>query len=459
MNVKALEIRLGARRIGVLFQYAPENAMVVNRFVADDDFIADQHQDTLSLSLKAANPAEQQFIWRDVRSALLNGAPSRDGQSWLLPPFFQNLLPEGVFRDQLAQLRGCAPNDHFELLAASGKDLPGNVYALPVELSRAELGRYVTQNADALEMTVTADPLPEGVSISGVQPKLGVIKEGERYVARTKDRDTHIIAKLPVVGYPLLPEVEALSLQLARAAGVDTCEAYLAPLRQLAVQHHYDLGPTQPDTHFLAVRRYDRSPHMRIHCEDFAQIFSVMPENKYSLEFSYLAVAATFMAYPSLGEPAVHELLRRLVVNEMLGNPDMHLKNIGVWYPDGKTPELPPAYDIVAHALYTPISGHGLRILPPGLEARLGGKAHSNGNGRRLGLTPAVVRVFCEAIGIIERPAATAIADCVSAAADTWPALINESPLTPTQKQRLQAHFTQHPMVAGLLRRRNRVTP
>lgn len=456
MNIKALEIRMGSRRIGVLFQYAAENAMAINRFVADDDFITDPDQATVSLSLKAANPVDQELIWRDVRSALLNGAPSRDGRSALLPPFFQNLLPEGVFRNQLAQLRGCAPDDHFELLAASGKDLPGNVYALPVELSRAELGRYVTQNADALEMTVTADPLPEGVSISGVQPKLGVIKDGERYVGRTKDRDTHIIAKLPVVGYPRLPEVEDLSLRLARAAGVNVCDAYLAPLRQLAVQHHYDLGATEPDTCFLAVRRYDRTPARRIHCEDFAQIFSVMPESKYSLDFSYVAVAATFMAYPSLGEAAVHELLRRLVVNEMLGNPDMHLKNIGVWYPDGKTPELPPAYDLVAHALYMPAKGHGLRILQPGLEARLGNKSTTEGKGRRLGLSPAVIRVFCEAIRITEKPASKAISDCVKAALDAWPAMIKESALTPTQKTRLLAHFKQHPMVAGLLRRRNR---
>lgn len=456
MNIKALEIRLGARRIGVLFQYAVENAIIINRFVADEDFVADPDQATLSLSLKAADPAEQQLIWRDIRSALFNGTQSRDGHSWLLPPFFQNLLPEGVFRDQLAHLRGCAPNDHFELLAASGRDLPGNVYAMPVELSRNDLGYYVTQNADALEMTVTADPLPDGVSISGVQPKLGVIRDGDRYVGRTKDRDTHIIAKLPVIGYPLLPEVEELSLRLARAAGVNACEAYLAPLRQLAVQHHYELGPTDPDTRFLAVRRYDRHPDKRIHCEDFAQIFSIMPEDKYSLDYSCLAVAATLMSYPSLGEAAVHELLRRLVVNEMLGNPDMHLKNIGVWYPDGKTPELPPAYDIVAHAIYTPVTGHGLRLLPRALEARLGSRDTGGHSSRRLGLSPAVVRIFCEAIGIMEKPATKVISDSVKAAGDSWPAMIRESNLLPQQKTRLLDHFHRHPMVAGLLRRRSR---
>ncbi|NYT76086.1 hypothetical protein H0A71_03645 [Alcaligenaceae bacterium] len=34
MNIKALEIRLGSRRIGLLFQFAPDAGAVINRFVA-----------------------------------------------------------------------------------------------------------------------------------------------------------------------------------------------------------------------------------------------------------------------------------------------------------------------------------------------------------------------------------------------------------------------------------------
>jgi serine/threonine-protein kinase HipA len=362
-------------------------------------------------------------------------------------------LPEGVFRVQIAQLRKCELDDHFELLAACGKDLPGNVYALPTELSREELGFYVTQDADALEMTVTAEPLEEGVSLSGVQPKLGVIKEGDRYVGRTKDQDTHIIAKLPVVAYPLLPEVEDLSLRLAKAAGVDACEAYLEPLGKLAAQHNYDLGEAQAKTNFLAVLRYDRRPGGRVHCEDFAQVFGVMPEDKYTPQVSYLSVAAVLLSRPSLGEAAVHELLRRIMVNEMLGNPDMHLKNLGLWYPDGHTPELPPAYDIVAHALYTPATGHGLRIFPEEVEVNLRPRDIGRKRARRIQLTAAVLREFCNQLGIAERPAVKAVTDCVKAAYDAWPRMIDESALTEAQKTNLKTHFYAHHAVAGLLRR------
>lgn len=455
MNVKALEIRLGKLRIGVLFQFAPAHAATINRFVADEAFINTIQQPTLSLSMLSDSPQDQALLWRDFQSTLFNGRLSKDGQSWLLPAFFQNLLPEGVFRDQLARARQCASNDHFELLAACGKDLPGNVYALPVELSRAELGHYVTQDADALEMSITAEPLEDGVSLSGFQPKLGVIKKGERYIARTKDQDTHIIAKLPVMSYPQLPEAEALSLSLASAAGVNACNAYLAPMHELAVQHHYELGDIQANTNFLAVSRYDRKTGQRIHCEDFAQILGVMPENKYSSDHSYLDIAATFLTYPSLGTEAVHELLRRITVNEMLGNPDMHLKNIGVWYPDGKTPELPPAYDIVAHCIYTPGYGHGLRLLPQSLETQLGPKELANGTHRQLRLSPMVLRVFCESLEIPEKPATAVISKCVKDAVKTWPDMIENSLLFESQKKKLLKYFLAHPLVKSVLRRQN----
>jgi serine/threonine-protein kinase HipA len=455
MNVKALGIFIGTTlRAGVLFQYTLGDSHVVNRFVADDAFTNARHAPVLSLSMLADDPTAQKALWADVGSTLFNGSYSQ-ANGWLLPAFFQNLLPEGVFRDHVAAQRHCDPKDHFEMLAACGRDLPGNVYALPLELTRGELASYVTQDADSLEMSVTAEPLDDGVSLSGVQPKVGVIKEGGRYVGRTKMQDTHIIAKLPVVGQPLLPELEYVSLRLAAAAGVSVTEAHLEPLETLAVEHGYDLGEADNKTNFLAVTRYDRTPHGRIHCEDFAQVLGIPPEQKY-LGASYLDIASVMMAFPSLGEPAVHELLRRIVVNELLGNPDMHLKNIGVWYPDGHTPEMPPAYDIVAYAAYHRRIGHALHILPAaGLEKPMMSVDDARqGKAAKPSIGPNVLRQFCAQLRIPEKPAAAVIRQSVADAVRTWPATIQASPLTSAQKERLMAHFTSHPLVESLARRR-----
>lgn len=455
MNVKTLAIFIGKRRAGVLFRYEIAADAVSTRFVADPEFANDPEQPLLSLAWRDTQPARQAAIWADLTAYRLNGSFSpRNG--WLLPSFFQNLLPEGALRDRLAELRQCDPLDHFELLAATGRDLPGNVYAEPIELDRPALQRLVTQDNDALEVSVSAEPMEQGVSVSGVQPKLAVSRRGERYVARTRMEEAHIIAKLPVVGYPALPELEALSLQLAATAGVATVTAWLEPLEKLAAAHGYDLGEPGAEARFLAVQRYDRDAPVRhpgdtgrVHAEDFAQILGVMPENKCS--GSYLEVAAVMLSQPSLGEAAVHELLKRIFVNELLGNPDMHLKNIGVWYPDGRTPELPPAYDIVGYAVYSGVKGRGGLHLFPADDP-----VHAPLN--QMGMGPAVLRAFCARLDLVEKPAAAALQRCARLAVQHWPELIDGSAITPTMKTRLKAHFMAQPAVVSLLKRRTRRT-
>lgn len=455
MNVKALAIFLGgtdaAHRIGVLFQYHLAHDAVTTRFVADEGFATDPAALLLSSSLRAANPEAQRTLWADVTSRLLNGRFSnRNG--WLLPAFFQNLLPEGVFRDHIAELRACDPKDHFEMLAACGKDLPGFVYALPVDLDRDALSRYMPQNQDALEMSVTAEPLEEGVSLSGVQPKVAVTLKDGRYVARTKTGDAHIIAKLPVVGQPRLPELEHLSLQLAGAAGVNVCEARLAPLALLAVEHGYDMGEADAQTLFLAVSRYDRDAPGRVHCEDFAQVLGVWPEDKYR-GASYTQVALVLNAL--FGEEGVAELLRRLLVNELLGNPDMHLKNIGLRYPDGHRPELPGAYDIVGYSAYAKRMGHALHLLPPdtpGLKPKLRAEPGIATPGKPQ-LSPAVLRQFCAILGLPEKPMAAVLRKVIAAAVTKWPDVIAASGITDQMKSNLLVHFRSHQMVQSFERR------
>jgi serine/threonine-protein kinase HipA len=446
MNVKALEIRLGRRRVGILFQYVLSQDQVVHRFVADDRYARDPRQSVLSYSFLAGDPQAQAAFWAGVAAPQLNGALSdAPERGWLLPAFFQNLLPEGPLRTRIAELRGCSPNDHFELLAATGKDLPGDVHALPARLTRAELARYIAQDNDALEMSVVDAPLDDGISVSGVQAKLAVLKQGDRFVARTRLKNRgdvrHVIAKLPVPQYPFLPELEHLSLRLAAAAGVSVVESELAPLETLAVEHGYDLGDVDAHTRFLAVYRYDRdvdTPTGRIHCEDFAQILDVQPEHKYTMD--YLTVAGVMMAIPSLGEPAVHELLRRILVSDLMGNPDMHLKNIGLRYPDGRTADLPPAYDLVGYAAYGVVKkGRGLRLLPrPAGDVSANASAPDASAPR---LTPLVVRDFCARLGLPEKPAWTALRHCAARAFETWPGLIDESDISDKMKERLLARL------------------
>ena len=460
MNVEVLVIRVHEVRVGILFRYAPEGAAPVMRFVADEAWAAARPgtSPVLSQSFVAAQPEQQRALLLNVLDARFNGAVGRKGD-WQLPPFFQNLLPEGVFRDHVAQEAGCAPDDHFRMLAACGLDLPGAVTARWEDVDRATLARLVTQEQDALEMSVGAAPFQGAVSLSGVQPKLAVLRDANgRYVGRTRlnrttrahdTPDTHVIAKLPAVGYPRMPEVEDLSLRMARAVGVNTCAHSLVPLSLLMEPHRYDLGD-EARQNFLAVERFDRAPgdglQGRVMCEDFAQVLSVPPEDKYSR--SYAEIAAVLLALPACGEPAVHELLRRLVVNELIGNADAHLKNIGLIYRDGRTAELSPAYDVVALCLYGVKAGHALRLIPAHIAP-----SHAGNSEPPSLLSPVMVRDFCRTLGIPPGPAGAIVRQTVLAAAKAWAPLIRASALTTQQKDMLIERVGRHVLTRQVLAR------
>lgn len=432
MRLRTLAIQLGQRPAGLLFQYG-EGDTAITRFIPRADFWQDPQAPVLSWATVTA-PAERAAFWGGSATLpFFNGAGTR------LPAFFQNLLPEGALRQHLAQLRGCAADDHFELLATCGTDLPGAVYARPVTLDREQVAAIVTQHHDALEMSVVADPMREGTSLSGVQPKLSLVQAGSRYVARTRDtRGIHIIAKLPSAAFPLLPEVEALSLQLAQAAGVDVNRARLASLDEIDIDIPFVLGSSQ---HFLAVERFDRQDgQAHVHAEDFAQILGIPPEMKYRHPLaSYGFMARVMSRSMGLGDATIEEFIRRLAVNELLGNYDAHVKNFGIIYKDGRTPSLSPAYDVVAYAAFLPGRGHALPF------ARQGGHAPR--------LSPAVIREFCNEAVFSETKAVAVVREVVRAACEQWPALIEASALLPQQKQRLLSHFEGVPMVASMRRR------
>lgn len=490
MDLSILEISLGSpvakqgKLVGHLFRYGADQPNGVIRFVPAQEYVSDGQRQVLSLLFTDETEQETQSHLVDITAAEFNGLRHANGKPdanglapHLLPAWFQNLLPEGAFRTHIAEIRQCAETDHFEILAACGADLPGAVFAYPVNEPDAVLmRRLVTQDQDALEASVIEIPQINGISLSGVQPKLGVNEDQQgRYVARTKlDEFTHIVAKLPAVDYPLMPEVEHLSMHLARLAGVDVCDTYLVPLERLAAQHKYDLGdPDLRTTNFLAVPRYDRREGRRVHAEDFAQALGLHPHEKYSKTVSYSTLMQYMLEFPTLGEPAVLELLRRIAVNELLGNPDCHLKNIGVYFPDGKSPELPPAYDIVAHHVFNGAVGHALFLLAEQDQKALEeqqtrgfaeGFAREHGREpsaeeaaawrRLLLLRPSTIKALAEAVGLPVKILQKVVSEVVQAAASKWPHAIEMSQLTSTQKAKMMALLERHPAVQGYRRRK-----
>ena len=146
-----------------------------------------------------------------------------------------------------------------------------------------------------------------------------------------------------------------------------------------------------------------------------------------------------------MGEPAVHELVRRLVVNELLGNPDGHLKNFGVLYErqlHGWQPTFAPAFDVVPYAISQGIDGHALPLVPKP-------KTRSTSVAKRVPylLTPASVRDFCTLVGLQEYAVRMTIKACCALAEQHWPALIEESGLPDIWKAKLIARLESHPLI------------
>ncbi|WP_342456492.1 type II toxin-antitoxin system HipA family toxin [Herbaspirillum sp. WKF16] len=430
--LRSLRIRLGTVDAGSLF--ALDDGRCYFRF--DDDYALQGGGRPILSQLYCASTEERTRLQLLDPTLAANRGDGRGG----LPPFFQNLLPEGQLRKHLVQRAGLAPDDEFGLLAYCGKDLPGDVSAVAEELDERRLGRLLGQGHDSYEMSSGQLPAPDGESLSGVQPKLALVKEpGGRYVMRSRDRaGAHFIAKLPATDYPNMPQVEFSSLTLAAAAGVDVCGFELEPLS--AIAEHLPFGLRNDASRFLLVHRFDRdadTPTGRRHMEDFAQVTGTAPGAKYA--GTYAAIGVVLAERSARGVEDVFELLRRIKVNELLGNFDAHLKNFSLLYRTPQEAALSPAYDIVAYAAYVGGEGHALAFVP-------------GQRGKQL-LTPAILRRLANIWSLPEPKLQAVLVETVERAMTQWPALIAALPFTEAQRARLLAHLDANASVAAWRRR------
>jgi len=157
------------------------------------------------------------------------------------------------------------------------------------------------------------------------------------------------IVKLPSERHKDVPENEFAMMELARRVGLDVPDTKLLPLEEIR-----GLPPEVSGlgSQAFVIKRFDRlDGGIRVHIEDFAQVFGVYPVNKYQ-KANYEMIASVLAA--ETGQPGVAEFIRRFTFNALIGNGDMHLKNWSVSYPDKRTAAIAPVYDFVSTLLYVP---------------------------------------------------------------------------------------------------------
>ena len=264
--------------------------------------------------------------------------------------FFENLLPEGSIRKQIARSLGISPENIFALLTEIGGDCAGAVSLFPGGSLPQSAGnhRLISEESLAAELNnlpshpFLADEDGVRLSLAGAQNKLPIFFDGAQfYVPEGNAPSSHII-KTPI---PYLENTvlnEAYFMNLASSIGL-----------KVPIAAAVKLGSTQ----VYLVKRYDRQQiggvTSRLHQEDFCQALGVESVFKYEKEGGPGFSDCFNLLRDWSDEPLtdVRELLRWALFNFLIGNADAHAKNISFLYADG-TIRLAPFYDLLSTAVY-----------------------------------------------------------------------------------------------------------
>lgn len=383
-------------------------------FTIDEAYLRDAGRPTLSLRWVSVGD-------EDATRVRLADRVDKIGLNGVLPPWFAGLLPEGGLRELVVQEMGAGDHDQFDLLTRLGADLPGAVVVVPETDVPDAAGPYRWDRVHGFRA-----PVPEGIvkfSLAGVQLKFAVDRIDGRLTAPARGGDTRFILKVPAEQYPLLPEVEFASMHLAALIGVTAAPCTLVPVGEVQgippeLLRHGDFA--------LAVERFDRNgAGGRTHIEDAAQIIGAVGERKYTMGTGETLLNMV-KRFSGDWRDDILQGLRRIVADILLGNGDDHLKNWSFRFPDGVTPRLSPAYDIVATRLYNPRDDLALPF-----------------TGQRDPLAIGMAR-FGRVADFLQLPRSLVertVADAVTRALDTWPAALADLPLRPAQSAALLSHL------------------
>ncbi len=333
-KLAALEIFLHGEPIGTLTRFPDDR----NLFSFNKDYIDNPDRPTLSLSYK------------DTYGNVLTETRSTKTR---LSPFFSNVLPEGFMRTYLAQRAGVNPDREFYLLAALGHDLPGAITTNNLMDDSSFTSASGIEKQDHITHTGFR------FSLTGYQHKFSAIWEQEKKLTIPIDgTGGSWIVKLPSPTFPELPQNEYVMMELARRIGINVPQTALIALEDI---QGIPTNLEQFGSHAFAIKRFDRKENgEKVHIEDFAQVFSIYPEKKYTAA-NYSTIIKVI--WTELGSQGLSSFLRRFVFSILIGNGDMHSKNWSLIYPDKKTAQLAPAYDYITTLPYLPSDTMALNFM------------------------------------------------------------------------------------------------
>lgn len=299
-----------------------------------------------------------------------------------LHTFFAGLLPEGLRLRALLRKTKTSEDDLLTLLVAAGADCIGDVAVAPE--GRAPVETTPTVELDRLGEAVFDDLLRRSLayeegriepSVPGVQEKISAARVSFPLKAGKESRAC--ILKLGPPDKPALLQNEEFFLRMAGACGLETAAARLVRDRTGAFG--------------LLVERFDRVPGsgpgrlVGLPQEDACQFLDRYPADKYRIACSEIAEGLAVTSTPIL---EVGRFIRLLAFSYLIGNGDLHARNVSLRAtPDGRV-ELTPAYDLLSTL---PYGDRKMALKLEGRDDNLKG-AHYIGFGRRYGVKEAACR-------------------------------------------------------------------
>lgn len=221
--------------------------------------------------------------------------------------------------------------DQFE---GSGEHSEKGLKKLNVKLKNLKIFPY-----DQIEQMREVQAFAGKLSIQGVQPKLSAKLSVKDEEFQLTDVGGTYILKPQVASYEQLPENEDLTM-------------HLAELAKMSVPWH-GLLRAKDSSLLYVVKRFDRlGKGKKLLQEDFAQLLQATRSTKYQANMEKVAgLVEEFCTFPSLELP---KLFKLIVFSFVVGNEDLHLKNISIQTSLDGTVKLSPAYDLVNTTIIMP---------------------------------------------------------------------------------------------------------
>lgn len=288
----------------------------------------------------------------------------RHARTWL-----RGLLPEESTRAMIAYDLGLNAADDFGLLTILGKDCAGALSFRPegAQHDEEQVGPTLSEEQIAtLLRSLPTSPLGVEagfrVSLPGNQSKLLLTRVGGGWHRPDGAPSTHILKPAVRDLDDNTVDNEAYCQHLAAAAGLPAATTTVEQFSGVRV---------------LVSTRFDRVNDgpltKRVHQEDGCQATIVDPVRKYQTADSGPTLRTMAAALSGNGGQ-LPPLLRLVTFTVVIGNADMHGKNVSLTFNDDDSVRLAPVYDAMSTRLYETTSDG--RLVDQTLGMHVAGQTH-----------------------------------------------------------------------------------